>query len=221
MTPYYQDEAATIYRGDCREVLPSLSVDLAVTDPPYNVGFGYGESVNDARVDYEGWCREWFQLLRSSASTVAFTIGTVNIGMWYRIEEPRWMMAWHKPTGMGRAPVGWNKWEPILLYGQVKAARGIDVITANIVSERSADGHPCPKPELWAAGLIDLLSDPGETVIDPFMGSGTVLVAAKRLGRKSIGIDSEEKYCEMAAKRLAQAALPFADMYMDQPLVME
>lgn len=68
--------------------------------------------------------------------------------------------------------------------------------------------HPCPKPEPLMSELVSLFTDPGETILDPFMGSGTTLVAAKRLGRKAIGIELNEQYCEIAAKRLAQGALP-------------
>ena len=68
--------------------------------------------------------------------------------------------------------------------------------------------HPCPKPEPLMIHLVTDFTDYGETILDPFMGSGTTLVAAKRLGRKAIGIEREEKYCEVAAKRLAQEALP-------------
>jgi hypothetical protein len=67
--------------------------------------------------------------------------------------------------------------------------------------------HPCPKPVPLMTHLVTDFTDPGETILDPFMGSGTTLVAAKRLGRKAIGIELEEKYCEIAAKRLAQGAL--------------
>jgi site-specific DNA-methyltransferase (adenine-specific) len=74
-----------------------------------------------------------------------------------------------------------------------------------------ANGHPTEKPEPLMAELVTLFTDPGETILDPFMGSGTTLVAAKRLGRKAIGIEIEEKYCEIAAKRLAQRALDFSD----------
>lgn len=68
--------------------------------------------------------------------------------------------------------------------------------------------HPCPKPEPLMVQLVTDFTDSGETILDPFMGSGTTLVAAKRLGRKAIGIEREEKYCEIAAKRLQQEALP-------------
>ncbi len=68
-------------------------------------------------------------------------------------------------------------------------------------------GHPCPKPMPWLTWLVGLTSRPGETVIDPFMGSGTTLRAAKDLGRKAIGIEIEERYCEIAVKRLSQETL--------------
>lgn len=68
--------------------------------------------------------------------------------------------------------------------------------------------HPCPKPEPLMSELVSSFTDIGDVILDPFMGSGTTLVAAKRLGRKAIGIEREEKYCEIAVKRLAQEALP-------------
>jgi DNA modification methylase len=67
--------------------------------------------------------------------------------------------------------------------------------------------HPCPKPDGLMAELVTDFTDPGESILDPFMGSGTTLLAAKRLGRRGIGVEREEKYCEIAAKRLAQGAL--------------
>lgn len=76
---------------------------------------------------------------------------------------------------------------------------------------RAAADHPCPKPEALMSELVSMFTDPDETILDAFMGSGTTLVAAKRLGRKAIGIELEEKYCEIAAKRLSQGAL--TEMY--------
>jgi len=79
----------------------------------------------------------------------------------------------------------------------------------NIHNEGSKgpDGHPAPMPYAMASGHIQTWSDPGETVLDPFMGSGTTLRAAKDLGRKAIGIEIEERYCEIAAKRMSQLAM--------------
>ncbi len=112
---------------------------------------------------------------------------------------------------MVRSPFGACNWEPVLFWGDTKPQKGcrVDVIRAGIVPipDSSLGGHPCPKPDLWAIGLVEMLSERSDTVLDPFMGSGTTLVAAKRLGRKAIGIELEEKYCEIAAKRLAQGAL--------------
>lgn len=205
MTPYYEQDGITIYHGDCREILHSLTAHCAITDPPYNVGLNY--SGGDNRSDYEDWCSAWFQQLRSKSLSIALTPGTVNVAMWCRIQEPNWIIGWHKPAAMGPSPFGVCNWEPVLFWGKPKRNRGTDVVTAGIVPDKALDGHPCPKPERWAIGLIQLLTDPCETILDPFTGSGTTLVAAKRLGRKAIGIELEEKYCEIAAKRLSQGAL--------------
>ena len=82
------------------------------------------------------------------------------------------------------------------------------VIQSNAVSERN--GHPCPKPVEWMLWLVKWVSLEDETILDPFMGSGTTLVAAKQLGRRAIGIEIEERYCEIAANRLRQEVLEFA-----------
>lgn len=209
MTPYYMHGGVTIYHGDCRDILPSLRADVAITDPPYNVGLDYCDG--DRRFDYEVWCRQWFALVRTAVRAVALTPGIGNLGQWYRISEPDWVLAWHKPGAMGRCVVGFNNWEPILFWGEGKSGRGPDVITARRMTDAALNDHPCPKPEQWASGLIGLLTDPHEVVMDPFMGTGTTLVAAKRLGRVAIGIDIEERYCELSARRLGQDMLPFVE----------
>jgi site-specific DNA-methyltransferase (adenine-specific) len=85
---------------------------------------------------------------------------------------------------------------------------GCDYVKAPIVPSKELEGHPCPKPLLWGKGFIALFPK-ADTILDPFMGSGTVLRAAKDLGRKAIGIEIEEKYCEIAVKRLQQEVLAF------------
>ena len=80
--------------------------------------------------------------------------------------------------------------------------------THNISKGEARPDHPCPKPLPLMRELVSLFTDPGDTILDPFMGSGTTLRAAKDLSRKAIGIEVEERYCEIAAKRMAQAVLP-------------
>ena len=209
-TPYYEHAGITIYHGDCRDILPYVTADVVVTDPPYNVGKVYGLSVDDSRDDYEAWCRSWFTALH--APTIAFTCGHRNVTMWGRIQEPDWIICWFKPAAMVRSPFGACNWEPVMFYGDTRTHKGcrVDVVRAGIVPipDSCLSGHPCPKPDQWAVGLVRMLSDAGETILDPFMGSGTTLVAAKQLVRKAIGIEIEERYCEIAVKRLAQEVLP-------------
>ena len=208
MTPYYQDDAVTIYHGDCREFLSRLRADVAITDPPYNLGIQYGDGTYDRRhvQGYREWCADWFFSIRESAHLVALSSGIANLGLWWEIAPPTWVMAWNKPAAMGRCPVGFNNWEPVLLWGKVPRQIS-DAFTAPLIPDPAMDGHPCPKPIRWGTELVNRLSDPAQTVLDPFMGSGTVVIAAKDHGRKAIGIEIEERYCEIAAKRCAQEVL--------------
>jgi hypothetical protein len=208
--PYYEADGVTLYHGDCREVLPALApVDLVLTDPPYNVGFGY-LSGDDARPDYPAWCAGWFRECRRLSPAVALTPGVANVGMWCAIEPPAWILCWHKPAAMGRCPVGFNNWEPVLLWGKPKGRAGADVITAPIVPDPAVAAHPCPKPLRWAHGLLARLCNAG-TVLDPFAGSGTTLRAAKDAGLCAVGIEVEERYCEIAARRLQQGVFAWGD----------
>lgn len=199
-TPYYEQDGITIYHGDCREILPYLpKVDLVLTDPPYNVGLNY--SNGDNRKDYKEWCNDWF--LKLPSDNKAISCGIANINVW---PKPTWVLCWHKPASMGRCIVGFNNWEPILFYGKVPS-QIVDVFKASIIPSKELVNHPCPKPIQWGLWLISHLSKDKHTILDPFMGSGTTLVAAKQLGRKAIGIEIEQRYCDIAIKRLSQGVL--------------
>src|SRR5262245_22837934 len=110
MRPYYAADGIELYHGDCRELLASLAYDVAITDPPYNVGLDYCDG--DRRPDYEAWCRSWFTALQP-ATAIALTPGIINLAMWYRIAVPHWLIAWIKPAAMGRSPFGFCNWEPV------------------------------------------------------------------------------------------------------------
>ena len=217
MTPYYNHAGITIYHGDCREVLPVLpKVDLVLTDPPYGIGVDY-ESYDDTPIGLDDLIRTVFPLFLSAAPVVALTPGITNVTRW---PPSRWILAWVQVNAQGaRGYWGFNEWQPILVYGtdpflsRCLGARP-DVIktVANPdgLSRWARANHPCIKPLPSWRKILARLAPPGvQTIVDPMMGSGTTLDAAKRVGLTAIGIEIEEKYCEIAAKRLSQEVLSF------------
>ena len=120
-------------------------------------------------------------------------------------------MAWISTAGTGCSKWGFCCWQPILIYGRdpyLASASGSlpDAFVSNETTKES--GHPCIKPiHVWERLLSRCSKESTDLILDPFMGSGTTLRAAKNLGRKAIGIEIEEKYCEIAAKRMAQTVM--------------
>jgi site-specific DNA-methyltransferase (adenine-specific) len=225
MRAYYESGGVTIYHGDCRDL--SIEANLTLFDPPYGIGRRYSDAYDDRAEGYWEWFLPCLERLRRVAPVMAHTHRTPE-GL-RRITGYDWIAVWHKPYSagarIGNSPV-LPHWEPIFLYGihslGVKRQAFADVLSYNPESSpaptKSAsprdkaksdagDNHPLPKPLPLMARLILWLSAQGETVYDPFAGSGTTLLAAKNLGRKAIGIEIEERYCEIAAKRLAQGVL--------------
>ena len=213
--PYYHDEkyGITIYHGDCREILPELpKVDLVLSDPPYGVGINYGE-YTDSPETYWDWFLPTLDLMKSAADGVVITHRQEAIK---HITDWDHLCVWNKPLAFGYAIKGWlAHWEPIFIFGtqpnikinpNSKPARS-DVFTVSPVPNNT--GHPCPKPLKLISEIMRTFQ--GDVICDPFMGSGTTLVAAKQLGRKCIGIEIEEKYCEIAVKRLSQDVLEFTE----------
>jgi site-specific DNA-methyltransferase (adenine-specific) len=198
MKPYYEEDGITIFHGDCREVLPGLgTVDAVITDPPYGVNF------KDQAWDSE--IPAWLDIARIASPLVMFT--TAPTTMW-DYPRPDWVLCWYRPAAQSRTAMGgFNHWSPVLVYGRPKMP--VDSINLHAMANAQASGfeHPCPKPERLMRWLI---SGTEGVVCDPFSGSGSTLVGAKNLGRKAIGIELEEKYCEIAAKRLSQRVLEFA-----------
>jgi hypothetical protein len=219
VSPYYSDDLVTLYHGDCREVTEWLAADVLVTDPPYGVrmvtfaGDRRGNS-QSGRVDdaMSG------DLTTESRDEVLATWGrrpAVVFGSWRmpRPEPVRSLLIWHK-EGAYSGPLNgafFNNHEEVYILGEGAWRKSAPPLRSVITttehrSQASRDtGHPTPKP----VGLMELLIDrcPPGTIADPFAGSGSTLVAAKQLGRRAIGVELEEKYCEIAARRLAQDTL--------------
>lgn len=213
MTPYYQDDHVTIYHGDCREVLPGLAADVVLTDPPYGIGLEYDGQFSDDDAYLTEVVAAAMPLMLEAAPVVALTCGIDN---WWRYPAPKWVLCWYMAnacSSTGRW--GFNQWQPVLVYGtDPYLKRGMGrrpdvIITAapnSGVDKRL--GHPCPKPtQAWSKVLQRLSPSEGDVILDPFMGSGTTLYCAKYSGRKAIGIEISERYCEIAARRMGQEVL--------------
>jgi DNA modification methylase len=208
--PYYQDDAVTIYHADCREILPHLpKVDLVLTDPPYGIGDTSSKKNNycsyiDTSENLLSLIPGFIKESKEVASTVAFTPGVNNIT---KYPMPTWVLCWYTTAGAGLCSWGFSCWQPIFVYGKDPFLKNNMGGRPDIIehTEVSGDlGHPCTKPiRLWKK-VLNRVGFDSTTIIDPFMGSGTTLRAAKDLGRKAIGIEIEEKYCEIAAKRMMQ-----------------
>jgi hypothetical protein len=196
VTPYYADDSVTIYHGDCRDIDLHTSGSTVLTDPPYpNNGGHFVEHINAA---------EQFLYLFSADRFFVF---------WHQLSRPSVNLplvahhVWHR-TNTNRP----DNYEAIYEFADEaeRASRvfAFPVIYLGLTGCKEATGHPTQKPERLMTALLALRSTTG-TVIDPFMGSGSTLVAAKRLGLQGIGVEIEERYCEIAARRLSQEVMDF------------
>ena len=206
-------ELNKIYQKDCIVGLKELqdnSIDLVLTDPPYNVDLNYDEykDVNDED-EYKKWCSDWFkELKRVCRGVIIITPGYNNLHHWLSIENPKAIIIWNKPNANSFNKVmGINVWEPILYYlcsEKIKHKIHIDMITQNISMQKEVGNHPCPKPLKLFRTLINNFSNEGDIVLDCFMGSGTTAVACKQLNRKYVGFEISPQYIEISNKRLSQ-----------------
>jgi len=199
-------ERNKIYCMDCLEGMRQLedkSVDLVLTDPPYGVGMAKW----DKYIELDGWFYECERI----GKQLIFTPGIRNI---YNYPKPKWILSWVKQGSSQRNDTGgFNHWEPLLYYGNrrimvdtfvLPMLQGIHNIGDISISEMI---HPCPKPLKLFYWLVDRLTDVGDLVVDPFLGSGTTAVACKQLGRDFIGFEINQEYVDIANKRLEQEVL--------------
>lgn len=210
MQPYYDHDGVTIYHGDCREVLPSVwfGVDAVITDPPY--GINAARKRNSQKwgwrdFDVNGWDAE-----RPAADLIAMCAKagkrSVVWGGNYFIDalpfspKAKWLI-WDKGQtdfSLADCEMAWCSWD-----GAIRR-----ITCHRSAAHRDGREHPTQKPESvmsWTIRQLD--GDDNGLILDPFMGSGTTLVAAKNSGRRAIGVEIEERYCEIAAKRLSQGVL--------------
>ena len=242
MQAYYEDADATLYLGDCREILPMLvdEIDVVVTDPPYG----------QTSLAWDRWPLGWLGVL---PATNLWCFGTLRSFMRYAAEfsGAGWKLAqdlvWEKHTGSSfhadrfrhvhEQPAQFyrGRWDSIYRQvvttpdatarvvrrktrpphmGHIEAAAYTSIdggprLMRSVIRVHSMHGmaqHPTEKPEGILRPLLEYSTPPGGVVLDPFVGSGATLLTAVQLGYQAVGIETDEKYCEIAARRLEQWA---------------
>jgi site-specific DNA-methyltransferase (adenine-specific) len=221
MKPYYEHAGITIYHGDCMEILPQLKpVDLVLTDPPYLINLSGGnkgcfsgrkyvintKGFTDGGVDYSflNGFKNFFVFCSikqlPELLSISFLHGNTKL------------LTWNKPnpipticnTYLSDVEYIVHCWQKGRLFGDYKTKSTYHIYPCG----QTLTKHPNEKPLSIINRFVLLGSLEKEIILDPFMGSGTTLRAAKDLGRNAIGIEIEEKYCEIAAQRLSQETLP-------------
>ncbi len=208
LKPFYQDESCTIYNADCRKVLPFLpSFDLVVADPPYGMEFQSNfRAVKHSKIEGDERLPVdliWLAMSKALRASYVFCRWD-NLSMMPRCKS---VIAWVKNNwSMGDLKHEHGRqWEACCFYPESMhefITRIPDVIYADRTGN---DLHPTEKPEKLIRTIIG--ANVGETILDPFMGSGTTLVAAKLEGRRAVGIEIDEEYCQIAVNRLRQKVL--------------
>jgi DNA modification methylase len=204
-TPYYEDEHSTIYCADCRDVLPHLlKASLVCTDPPYGVAYssGWENKFKGVQIANDEDTKIRDEVLDCIDFERAFVFGTWKKSKPVGVKET---LIWDKGTvGMGDIKMPWFPCtEEIYVIGSGFVGTRTSAVMRHVWRNNF---HPTEKPLPLVKQLLNKTPET-DTILDPFMGSGTTLVAAKQLGRKAIGIELEEKYCAIAVDRLRQGVL--------------
>jgi DNA modification methylase len=213
MSVYYQDEHTTIWHGESADVLPLLNTaDLVLTDPPYGIGEAAGKNKSRglmaASKDFgvDTWDDqpidpELLALVRASGRTQI-----IFGGNYYDLPPTSCWLLWDKENGATDFADAEMAWTNMKKATRLFRWRWQGMLQGDM-GNKEFRYHPTQKPVSVMRWCIERAGDGIETIVDPFMGSGTTLRAAKDMGKHAIGIEREEKYCEIAAKRMSQLAM--------------
>jgi tRNA G10 N-methylase Trm11 len=222
--PQVHGEGYSLYQGDARQILPHLrGLDALITDPPYGVlrapdahgrasrGTGGKHGlVRGAYASYDDTYANFCQIVVPilNASLDRTIRGAVFSGP--HIQEQRKtpvLGGVYCPVATGRHAWGFNEFHKVLFYGNhPKVTRGRSTVYKSSHTAEQGLAHPCPKPLQWMRWLVELASLPGETVFDPFMGSGTTGIACLKEGRRFVGIELDPGYFALAVQRLEEVS---------------
>jgi hypothetical protein len=223
--PYYEHAGISIYHCECREILSDLHGDCVITDPPYGLRLGCGNNqIRDGGYgghlgksgysSYDDSYLNFCQLIVPALTLSIELTGRAAIFTGPHIHEqkkPDAIGGIYSPAATGRTPWGSKNFLPVLFYGKPASSGQHRPLVLKSTAVCDKNGHPCPKPIEWMKWLVSLSTTRSDVVIDPFAGSGTTLLAAKSMQVSAIGIEIEERYCEIAAKRLSQEVFSFEE----------
>ena len=217
LTPYYDADGITIYHGDCREILPTLDtsgVDLVLSDPPYGIAHvsGGGTGGKWHKVRHQGVTVAGDDHPFDPAPLLAMGVPCILWGANFfsdKLPLAGWL-GWDKRKGIEDMEFNRSDSELAFFSGSrtVKTFRHLWHGLCRD-SEVGSHLHPTQKPVALMQWCIGLVPDAG-CILDPYCGSGPTLRAAKDLGRRAVGIEIEERYCEIAAERLSQGVFDFS-----------
>ena len=214
MKPYYDKDGIVIYHGEAAQVLPFLDrVDLLLTDPPYGIGEAAGKNKSRSKMAVSedfgnaSWdnkpIERWLLLMAMAKAQWSIVFG----GNYYDLPASSCWLVWDKDNGendFADCELAWTNMKKAVRRLRWRWQGMLQELGGN---KKEPRWHPTQKPVEVMKWAMSHAPEGTETVLDPFMGSGTTLLAAKELGKQAIGIEREEKYCEVAVKRLAQEVL--------------
>lgn len=212
--PYYQDDLVTIYNCDSLLVMPALRpIDIVITDPPYGIGayangtMGGGVLAKQSKFQKTDWDNERLHRVYMEMMKFISRHQIIFGGNYYgELGDTKCYIVWDKDNGdnyFADCELAWTNFD--------KAVRKIKFKWQGMLQENMREKeekyHPTQKPLGVMIKIIEDYTNASDLILDPFMGSGTTLVAAKALGRKAIGIEMNKQYCDIAVKRLAGVQL--------------
>jgi DNA modification methylase len=232
MRPYYDDGQVVIYHGDSMEILPTIergSITAVATDPPYIIGSmsagnmasksgGWADMMNSA-MWFTAWYREVDRVLHREGSFWTFcNWRSLPVVMRAALDAQLpitsvavWDKEWIGPGGSQGLRPSYEMFVLMAQEGFAVANRGVPDVFRHKVGSYKEFGHPAEKPPGLLRRVLETAAVPrGAWVLDPFLGSGTTAIAARSLGLRCIGIEAEERWCELAASRLTQSTLDIA-----------
>jgi site-specific DNA-methyltransferase (adenine-specific) len=233
MKPYFQNDLITLYHGDSFQIMSQLadeSIDCIITDPPYSERTHKNAKKNDSKlghevtgIDFPPFTEELLGKAFDEMARLTKTWIISNLdyshAFKFETEPPKTMIqkrigVWVKNNPMpqisaDRPSQGWEAISYLHKTGKRSLWNGGGSHGNYVTNLATPTGHPTPKPLSMVTSFIERFTNPMDLILDPFAGGGTTLVAARNLGRKAIGVEIEEKYCELIVNRLSQDAFDF------------